>query len=98
MMELHCAEGTAGLGDSYDDHIWIVRNPKPGRGAHEAQVERRLTTGEMPLLAELRAFLGFLQGGPPPRSSAAEGAAAVEIIAQTRHLARLEGANIHIAA
>jgi hypothetical protein len=44
---------------------------------------------EMPLLAELRAFLHHLQGGPAPRSSAAEGLSVVETIAALRALAGL---------
>jgi hypothetical protein len=43
--------------------------------------------GELPLLAELRAFVGFVNGGPPPRSSAAEGAAVVKAIVRLRELA-----------
>jgi hypothetical protein len=44
--------------------------------------------GELPLLAELRAFVEHLGGGPPPKSSAAEGAAVVRTIATLRELAR----------
>jgi hypothetical protein len=45
----------------------------------------------MPLLAELRAFVEHLQGGPPPRSSAAEAVAIVERVAATIELATAEG-------
>jgi hypothetical protein len=41
----------------------------------------------MPLLVELRAFVGYLEGGPPPRSLAAEGVRIVEVIEQLRRLA-----------
>ena len=44
---------------------------------------------ELPLLRELRAFLDHLDGGPPPRSSAAEGAAIVRTISELRLLAGL---------
>lgn len=39
-------------------------------GADDEVVE---TPGELPLLAELRAFVDHVRGGPPPRSTAAEG-------------------------
>jgi predicted dehydrogenase len=44
-------------------------------------VERRPIGDEMPLLAELRAFVEHLRGGPPPKSSAADALAIVEAIA-----------------
>ena len=46
----------------------------------------------MPLLAELRAFVEHLRGGPPPRSSAADGVAVVEAVAGTIALAGVEEA------
>jgi predicted dehydrogenase len=39
--------------------------------------------GELPLLAELRAFVEHVKGGPPPKSSAAEGALIVRRIEET---------------
>lgn len=39
--------------------------------------------GELPLLAELRAFIEHVQGGPAPKSSAAEGALIVRRIEET---------------
>jgi hypothetical protein len=41
----------------------------------------------MPLLAELSAFIGFLNGGPPPMSPAEEAAETVATIVQLRRLA-----------
>jgi predicted dehydrogenase len=78
---LVCAEGTASLDDSYDDHVVVLRSGEP---------ERRQVSKELPLLRELRAFVEHLAGGPPPRSSAAEGAAVVRAISQLRTLAGLE--------
>jgi hypothetical protein len=58
-----------------------------GKGAGKEVEEARIETpGELPLLAELRAFVGHI-GGPAPRSSAAEGAAIVSAIAELRALA-----------
>ncbi len=57
---------------------------------------RRIATGEesfvplpadMPLEKELRAFVGFLRGGAPPRSSAPEATETVERISELRALA-----------
>jgi hypothetical protein len=48
----------------------------------------------MPLAAELDAFLGHLDGGPPPRSTAAEGLAVVRAIAKAHALAGLEPSHL----
>ncbi len=77
-IELHCDEGVALLGGGWDEHVTLRRA--------SGDVERIDAPGELPLLAELCAFLGFLEGGPPPRSSVAEGAAIVETIAVLRGL------------
>ena len=45
---------------------------------------------EPPLLRELRAFLGHLDGGPPPKSSGRDGAAVVRRICELRRLAGLD--------
>jgi predicted dehydrogenase len=78
-IELHCDEGVVVLGSGWDEHVLV--HLKRGR------TERLEAAGELPLLAELRAFVGFVNGGPPPKSSAAEGAAAVAAIAALRALA-----------
>jgi predicted dehydrogenase len=83
-VELHCEKGVALLADAWDEHVTIYRNGTP-----EPEGERIDTPGELPLLAELRAFVEHLRGGPAPRSSAAEGAA---IVAALRELRRLAGA------
>jgi predicted dehydrogenase len=84
---LMCANGAAILEDAYADHILIVDNPRPNGSGAEARTTRRPISVEMPLLAELAAFLDHLRGGPPPRSSAAEAAQSVETIAAIRRLA-----------
>jgi predicted dehydrogenase len=89
-VRLHCAEGIAELTDAYADHIAITRPvARPGVGAPPP--ERRPIPGDLPLLSELRVFLGHLAGGPPPKSSAAEGACIVRTIARLRELAGLDG-------
>jgi predicted dehydrogenase len=82
VVELFCDEGVAVLADGWDEHVTVYRD-----GPDSVVEERIETPGELPLLAELRAFVDHLRGGPPPRSSAAEGAAVVSAIAQLRALA-----------
>jgi predicted dehydrogenase len=55
-----------------------------------AVTEARAFTSESALTRELTAFLTFLDGGPPPKSSAAEGAEVVRAVARLRELAGLD--------
>ncbi len=81
-IELHCAGGVAVLAGGWDEHVTIHRD-----GADGPEEERIDTSGELPLLAELRAFVSHLAGGPAPKSSAAEGALTVATIAELHRLA-----------
>jgi hypothetical protein len=65
----------------------MIANPPPDCTIAEPRTMRRPIPVEMPLLAELAAFIEHLDGGPPPKSSAAEAAEAVATIAQIRRLA-----------
>jgi predicted dehydrogenase len=78
---LMCQDGIAVLPDGYSDHVRVIRG--------DAEVEQRPISPEFPLLRELRAFVEHVQGGPPPRSSAQEGAGIVRAIAELRALAGL---------
>ena len=82
-VELYCEDGVAVLGGGWDEHVTLYRD-----GSDGVFEERIQTPGELPLLAELRAFVEHLRGGPPPRSSAVEGAAVVSAIEELRALAR----------
>lgn len=75
-------EGAAQFGDSFDS---VVRVNRPGKEPEEMPVST-----EMPLLAELGAFLDHVKGGPPPKSSAAEAALFVRRIAEMRAIAGFE--------
>jgi predicted dehydrogenase len=89
-MRVYGEQAVAILGDAYTDHIALL----PAREPHEMkepEIERIPISQELPLLRELRAFLEHLAGGPPPRSSAAEGARQVEVLAALRRLAGLDG-------
>ena len=83
-----CRDGVAALGGGYDKHIEVTRAPEGPGGSPEPQ--RRPISDELPLLRELREFVEHVDGGPPPRCSAAEGLAVVETIAALRELAGLK--------
>jgi predicted dehydrogenase len=88
-VRLHCAEGVAVLVDGWVDHVNVYRGHGGPAETLPAPELRPIST-EMPTLRELRAFVEHLSGGPPPRSSAAEGLLVVETIARLRELAALE--------
>ncbi|HEY3026604.1 MAG TPA: Gfo/Idh/MocA family oxidoreductase [Pyrinomonadaceae bacterium] len=88
-IRLHCRDGVAILDDGYSPGISVTRSENL-RGGQPPASELRPISQELPLLRELRAFVEHLQGGPPPRSSAAEGAQVVNAIAGLRELAGLD--------
>jgi predicted dehydrogenase len=79
-------DAVAVLGGGWDDHVTIHEDV-----AGSAVEEVVPCPGELPLVAELRTFVSHLDGGPAPRSSAAEGAADVATIAELRRLAGIAG-------
>jgi predicted dehydrogenase len=88
-MRLYCRDGVAVLGDSYDDHLAITRFADP-HSMTVPEPEIRPVSTEPPLLRELRACLAFLDGGPAPRSSAAEAVHVVDTITTLRQMAGLD--------
>jgi predicted dehydrogenase len=86
-IELHGSERTAVLEDSYSDAIVVCANPVRSKQPAPPTLERIAFQTNMPLLTELSVFVEHLHGGPPPKSSAEEGAAAVAEIAHARRLA-----------
>lgn len=84
--------GSAGSAElhSSDDATIYLRLGEPG--SSEARAEEIRVSREMPLLLEIRAFLGYLAGGPPPMSSAQEGQAIVQRIAEIEAAASAAGA------
>jgi predicted dehydrogenase len=78
-VELHGEGGIAVLAGGWDEHV-VVRT----RDGRADRIEAR---GELPLLAELRAFVKYVAGGPPPKSNVTEGAEVVRVIAELRTLA-----------
>jgi predicted dehydrogenase len=87
-LTLVCSEGVAVLPDGYAEEVRIARAADP-TDTTPPDSERRPISTELPLLRELRAFVEHVNGGPPPRSSAAEGAAVVRVLAELRALAGL---------
>lgn len=85
-IHLQCRDGVATLADGYSKHVQIMRDGAVSPRASVTPELREIST-EMPLLRELRAFVAYLDSGPPPRSSASEGAAIVNAIADLRSLA-----------
>lgn len=85
-LRLVCERGVAQLDGGYAEAVVIGH---AGR-IQEDSVIRRPISGELPLLAELRAFVDHLQGGPPPRSSAADAVRIVECIAGMIALAKVD--------
>lgn len=71
--------GSVELRDA-DSPALCLRRGAPGSA--DAAVENIPVSREMPLLLEVRAFLGHLGGGPPPMSSAREGQIIVERTAE----------------
>lgn len=83
---LHCEGGVVVLPNGYSDRLEIHLQSDPA-GTKVPKPVLREISNEMPLLRELRAFIGHLRGGPPPRSSAREAAEIVARILELRHLA-----------
>jgi predicted dehydrogenase len=85
-LRLVCEGGVAQLDGGYAEHVIVGRAGEIEKDA----VERRPISSEMPLLAELGAFVEHLRGGPPPRSSAADAVTIVERVAAMIELATAE--------
>lgn len=89
-VRLLCRDAAAVLPDGYSDRVLVARGPAgDGRDTEHVDEVRPIST-ELPLLRELQAFVHFLDGGPPPRSSAADGAAIVRTLAELCALAGLD--------
>jgi predicted dehydrogenase len=81
---LICEGGVAIVDNSWSDQLTIARM---GSSPNEPQITKRAISNELPLFRELRCFVEHLAGGPPPRSSAQEGATNVRAIAKLRQIA-----------
>jgi predicted dehydrogenase len=89
-ISLNFRDGAATLEDSYAVCI-KVRRVRDGVPKSSDAVEQRPISDELPLQRELTAFLNYLKGGPPPKSSASEALRVVEVITELRRRANIEG-------
>lgn len=83
-------EATAVLAGGWDELVTVTSHrgvPGGETGATTGTSVSVPAVGELPLLAELRAFLEHLQGGPPPVSSAEDGVRTVETVDAVRAMA-----------
>lgn len=88
---LCCEKGIAVFNDTHHDHIKIFWSHNNGnQSIISPRIEIRPISLDMPLVLELKAFLNYIQGGPPPRSSAAEGAMIVDCISTLREYAGID--------
>jgi predicted dehydrogenase len=87
MITLLCRDASAILQDSYADHLVVLENPPPDGVKAAPRTTPRPIPQDMPLLAELDAFIRYLGGGPPPKSSVQDAADMVRTIAEVRRLA-----------
>jgi predicted dehydrogenase len=86
-VRLYLEQAVAILPNSYSDCIEMIRTDATSF-TKEPQVENRSISQEMPLRAELEAFVDYLAAkGPPPKSSVAEGKQIVETIVALRAMA-----------
>ena len=81
-VRVHGRKGVAWLTSEDEGCLHVAR----GSGA-QARVERRPVGREPALLRELRSFVEHLSGGPPPVTSAREGADVVRALCALRRLA-----------
>lgn len=87
-VRVHGEDGVAVMTDPESGRIEITRGDAASRPA-AAMTETRAFSSESALTRELAAFLHFIDGGPPPRTTAAEGVEVVRSVARLRELAGL---------
>jgi predicted dehydrogenase len=87
-VRVHGEHGVAVMTDPDLGRVEITRGD--ARSRPDATVtETRAFSSESALARELATFLRFIEGGPPPKTSAAEGAEVVACVARLRELAGL---------
>ena len=80
-VELVCEAGSVVLASPSALSLDIIRSHRSSAGTVTEQIPLEAL---QPLFAELADFLGYLAGGPPPRSPASEGLAVVQALAAVR--------------
>ncbi|HVW04268.1 MAG TPA: Gfo/Idh/MocA family oxidoreductase [Vicinamibacterales bacterium] len=87
-VRVHGRDGVAVMRDPDAGQIEITRGD--ARTRTTPAIEVRHVSRESALRRQLAAFLGVLDGGPPPKSTAAEGLDVVKAVVRLRALAGLE--------
>lgn len=87
-IRLHARDGVAVMSDPEAGHLEITMGGATSAASTAARVERAYSS-KSALIRELSAFLGFVDGGLPPKSTAAEGLDVVKAIVRLRMLAGL---------
>ena len=85
-VRLHFSEGVAVLKDEKVDHLEIYHGNDRSK-PEEIRFETRKFSGPSPLMAELEAFLGYLDKGEEPLSDLDEGVKVIQIIDELKMLA-----------
>lgn len=89
-LRLTCRDGVVTMSGGYAEHVAVFRGSASALSGAPAP-ELRPISRTMPLHEELRVFVDYLRGGPPPKTTAAEGAAVVRLLERVRFLAGLGG-------
>ena len=87
-VRVHGRDGVAVMADPESGRIDITRGDSSSPPS-EAISDVREFSSQAALTRELIAFLGFIDGGPPPKSSAGEGVDVVRCVVRLRELAGL---------
>jgi predicted dehydrogenase len=90
-VRVHGRDGVAVMADPDGGRIEVTRGDRTSPLSAARRVEE-VSAAESALTRELRAFLAFVAGGPPPKTTAAEGVEVVRIVARLRQLAGLSAA------
>lgn len=86
---LGCKEAVISMG--HDDYTSIEIRRWPDSSAGPIEPETRSVDDSLPLFLELEAFVGHVRGGPPPTTSLQEEVRMLEVLAQLRAMAGLDG-------
>jgi predicted dehydrogenase len=83
-VRLHCLDGVATLPHG-ESRFLEIATPE-GKDGLRSNIEQRPFEAKPALYEELKTFVAFLEGGPPPPTTASEGLAVVRKVEQIRRL------------
>lgn len=85
-VRLHFTKGVAVLPNEKVDYIEIYHGDDRSKPTEMTREERKFDTAS-PLVCELRTFIDYLEGGPPPPTNLEEGVSVIRIIDALKKLA-----------